>query len=61
MKERIQKLVDLGVTQTTIANGAGISKNMICRWLNGTRGLKEENEEKLRVWLEDFKKLVANI
>lgn len=61
MRERIQKLVDLGVTRTALCKGTGLENSMITRWLKGERDLKEENEKKVAAWLEEFKKQVADI
>lgn len=61
LKERIQKLVDMGVTQTAICKGTGISNTGIGKWLKGERNLKDENVGKVAAWLEEFKKQVAEI
>ena len=61
VKHKIKRLVDLGVTQAAIANGTGVSKNIICRWLGDQRDLKEENERKIAAWLEEFKQQVAEL
>lgn len=56
MKERILRLVDLGVTRSTICRATGIDNSLLTKWLKGDRNLKEENEEKIAAWLEEFKK-----
>ena len=61
MKERILRLVDLGVTRSTICRATGIDNSLLTKWLKGDRNLKEENEEKIAAWLEEFKKQVADI
>lgn len=61
MKEKLEKLVALGVTAQTIAAGIGCSKSTVCNWLAGRRNISEDNEKRLRVWLEEFKTKVAAI
>lgn len=61
MRERIKRLISLGVSQTAICNSTGISNTMISRWLKGDRELREENEKRVAAWLEEFKKQVAEI
>ena len=61
VRERIQRLVDLGVTRTAICKGTGLDNSMITRWLKGERDLKEANERKIAAWLEEFKKQVSEI
>lgn len=61
MKEKLEKLIALGVTAQTIAEGIGCSRSTVCNWLAGRRNINEENEKKLRVWLEEFKTKIAAI
>lgn len=51
----------MGVTQTAICKGTGISNTGIGKWLKGERNLKDENVGKVAAWLEEFKKQVAEI
>ena len=51
----------MGVTQTAICKGTGISDTGIGKWLKGERNLKDENVGKVTAWLEEFKKQVAEI
>lgn len=51
----------MGVTQTAICKGTGISNTGIGKWLKGERNLKAENVGKVTAWLEEFKKQVAEI
>lgn len=61
MVERLRKLVDLGVSATAIAKGIGRNKGTVSNWINGNRNINEENEERLKKWLEKFKEDVNDI
>lgn len=61
LREKVQKLVDLGVTRMSISKYTGISDNMIGKWLRGQRNLSETNEIKVQEWLDYFKGEVNNI
>ena len=61
MKEKIQILIDNGLTVVSIARATGIDNSQISKWLKGNKTISETNEQKLRDWLEDFKKLIADL
>lgn len=61
MVEKLKKLVELGVSATTIANGIGCGRSTVSNWLNGNRNINAENEQRLEEWLEKFKKDIAAI
>ena len=61
MKERLVRLTNLGFTAQTIANGIGVSKSAVSQWLSGAKNISEENENKLRAWMEELKQAVAEI
>lgn len=61
MKEKLQKLIDLGVSATTIANGIGCGKSTVSNWMAGRKNMSAENEKRFEAWLEEFKNQVAAI
>lgn len=61
MKEKIQILIDNGLTVASIARATGIDNSQISKWLKGNKTISETNEQKLRDWLEDFKKLIVDL
>lgn len=61
MIEKLRRLNELGVSAAVVARGIGCGRATISNWLNGNRNLSEENERKLREWLEKFKQDIAEL
>lgn len=60
MVEKIKKLIDIGFTQQSIANGIGVSKAAVNQWVKGIKNPSAANEQKFNMWLQKIKKEVAN-
>lgn len=61
MRELIQKLVDNGLTISSIARATGMRVDYISRWLKGDRNISAEKEEILRQWVESYKKAISEL
>lgn len=61
MKEKLKKLTELGISAAAIGRGIGCGRATVTNWINGGKNISEENEWKLKAWLEDFKRKIAEI
>lgn len=61
MKEKLRQVMNLGVSQSAIARGAGIAVSTLSNYMNGARNLSEEKEQRLEEWLKTFKEEIAKI
>ena len=62
MKERINKLVELGFTYNKIATLAKVPITSLNEWCKGNRKhIRDEYMEKLETWLEEYKRQIAEL
>lgn len=61
MVERMRKLIELGFTQQSIAEGIGVSKASVNYWVKGTKNMSAANEQKFNTWLLELKRKIAEI
>lgn len=62
MKERIIRLVELGLNYNKIATLSGVPVTSLNDWCKGRRpGISDENMDKLERWLRKFKEDVAAV
>ena len=54
MREKIQKLVDLGVGVNVICKQTGIPRSTFDYWFKYGQTLNESNEKKVREWFNNF-------
>lgn len=47
----LKKMLDLGISQTTMANGIGVSKSTVTSWIQGLKEPSKENELKIKHWV----------
>lgn len=58
-REKLKALVELGVSAARL--GEPLHRSTISKWLNGSRNLSFENEELIKLSLENFKQQVNEI
>ena len=61
MREKLQRVIALGVSAASIARATGIPSSTITSYNQGRRNISETNEAKLEEWLKTFKEQIANI
>lgn len=61
MREKLQKIISLGVSAASIGRATGIPSSTITSYNQGRRNISETNEAKLEEWLKTFKEQIANI
>lgn len=58
MKEKIQILIDNGMSISAIARNAGVGPTHLNKYMKGTANFSEKKMEQLRLWLEEYKNLI---
>lgn len=61
MREKLQRVIALGVSAASIGRATGIPSSTITSYNQGRRNISETNEAKLEEWLKTFKEQIANI
>ena len=61
MREKVQKLLEAGITASAIARGTGIDNSTISKCAKGERNFNRKHEEKFNAWLLNFKETIASI
>ena len=61
LKQKIQTLVDHGMKVGTIVKEAKVPRSTFDYWFKEGRPLNEAHQERLRTWLEEYKKFIAEL
>ena len=54
LKEKVQKLFDLGFKGPSLSALSGVDNTLITKWVKGTRPLKHENAPKIEKAIKDL-------
>ena len=61
LKEQINKILSLGMTNAVLASNTGIASTTLSRWYKNGQNLNEESMRKIQNYVDQVKQLLADL
>lgn len=61
LKNRVDLLIEMGITMQAIADGSGVNYTALRKWLRERRPLKDSQATAIENYIKDFQKKINQI